>query len=48
MSQRPGWKNITAVRKKQVIALPTDIPSRWGPRLADFYEFIGQSLAKLS
>ncbi|CAB4531386.1 unannotated protein [freshwater metagenome] len=48
VSQRPGWKNITAVRKKQVIALPTDIPSRWGPRLADFYEFIGQSLAKLS
>lgn len=45
---RPGWKNITAVRKGQIVALPTDIPSRWGPRLADFYEFIGQSLAKLS
>ncbi len=41
---RPGWKNLVAVRKKQVIALPTDIPSRWGPRLADFYEFVGTSL----
>jgi iron complex transport system substrate-binding protein len=48
VSSRPGWKNITAVRKKQILALPTDIPSRWGPRLADFYEFVGQSLAKLS
>ena len=48
VSARPGWKNITAVRKKQIVALPNDIPSRWGPRLADFYEFIGQSLAKLS
>jgi iron complex transport system substrate-binding protein len=48
VSSRPGWKNITAVRKKQVVILPTDIPSRWGPRLADFYEFIGQTLAKLS
>jgi iron complex transport system substrate-binding protein len=45
---RPGWKNIAAVRKGQIVALPTDIPSRWGPRLADFYEFIGQSLANLS
>ena len=48
VSASPGWKNVTAVRKKQIIALPNDIPSRWGPRLADFYEFIGQSLAKLS
>ena len=41
---RPGWKNLVAVRKNQVIALPADIPSRWGPRLADFYEFVGTSL----
>ena len=48
VSSRAGWKNVTAVRKKQILALPADIPSRWGPRLVDFYEFIGQSLAKLN
>jgi iron complex transport system substrate-binding protein len=44
VAKRAGWKNLVAVRKNQVISLPTDIPSRWGPRLADFYEFIGASL----
>ena len=48
VSSRAGWKNVTAVRKRQILALPADIPSRWGPRLVDFYEFIGQSLAKLN
>jgi iron complex transport system substrate-binding protein len=44
VAKRAGWKNLVAVRKNQVISLPTDIPSRWGPRLADFYEFIGTTL----
>jgi iron complex transport system substrate-binding protein len=44
VANRAGWKNLVAVRKNQVVSLPTDIPSRWGPRLADFYEFIGTSL----
>ena len=44
VAKRAGWKNLVAVRKNQVVSLPTDIPSRWGPRLADFYEFIGASL----
>ena len=48
VAKRPGWSNITAVRKGQVIALPTDIPSRWGPRLVDFYQFVGTALGKVS
>ena len=44
VSTRPGWSSISAVKKKNVIALPEDIPSRWGPRLADFYEFIATAL----
>ena len=43
---RPGWSSIAAVKNKKVITLPDDIPSRWGPRLVDFYEFVAASTAK--
>ena len=43
---RPGWSNIAAVKNKQIITLPDDIPSRWGPRLVDFYEFVAANLGK--
>ena len=42
---RAGWSGITAVTKKNVFALPNDIPSRWGPRLVDFYRYVAASLA---
>ncbi len=45
LATRPGWNGITAVKNKDVVALPEDIPSRWGPRLADFYEFIAKSIS---
>lgn len=44
---RPGWSGITAVSKRNVFALPNDIPSRWGPRLVDFYRYVAASLAKV-
>ena len=44
---RAGWSGITAVTKKNVFALPNDIPSRWGPRLVDFYRYVAASLAKV-
>ena len=44
---RAGWSGITAVTKKNVFALPNDIPSRWGPRLVDFYRTGAASLAKV-
>jgi len=47
LAKRPGWNKVSAVAKKSVIALPEDIPSRWGPRLADFYQFISTSIAKI-
>jgi len=47
LSKRPGWNGIAAIKSKNVIALPEDIPSRWGPRLVDFYEFISTSLASV-
>jgi len=47
VAKRPGWNGISAVKTKSVIALPQDIPSRWGPRLADFYEFIAKSISEI-
>jgi len=44
---RPGYSSITAVAKKNVFALPNDIPSRWGPRLVDFYRFVAASLTQV-
>ena len=47
VSKRAGWSKITAITKKRVIALPSDIPSRWGPRLVDFYKFISTAIAPI-
>ena len=44
---RAGWSGITAVTKKNVFALPDDIPSRWGPRLVDFYRYVAACLTKV-
>lgn len=48
VSKRAGWSQISAVKNKKIVELPADIPSRWGPRLVDFYRLIGASLAKVS
>jgi iron complex transport system substrate-binding protein len=47
LTKRPGWNGISAVKSKNVVALPEDIPSRWGPRLVDFYEFIASATSKV-
>ena len=48
VSKRAGWSQISAVKNKKIVELPADVPSRWGPRLVDFYKLIGASLAKVS
>ena len=47
LNKRPGWSGIAAVKNKNVVALPEDIPSRWGPRLVDFYQFIADTIVKV-
>ena len=42
---RPGWQTINAVKKGNVFELPADIPSRWGPRVVDFYRFVAKALS---
>ena len=36
VAARDGWGKLKAVTSNQVISLPADIPSRWGPRLVEF------------
>lgn len=46
-AKRPGFSALSAVKGGHVVALPADIPSRWGPRIVDFYSVIADSLKKL-
>ena len=45
---RAGWSSIAAVKNANVIELPADIPSRWGPRIADFYRFIADAIKTIN
>lgn len=47
VSKRAGWSGMSAVKSKQIVELPADISSRWGPRLVDFYAAIGLALGKI-
>ena len=42
---RTGWSTINAIKTGRVIELPADIPSRWGPRIADFYRLIADAIS---
>lgn len=44
VSQRPGWSELDAVKNNKIIELPADIPSRWGPRIIDFYQIVADAL----
>ncbi len=48
VASRSGWSNLKAVTGKHIVALPDDIPSRWGPRLLDFYQFVAKSIASVN
>jgi iron complex transport system substrate-binding protein len=48
VSKRAGWSQINAVKNNKIVELPADIPSRWGPRLVNFYRLIGNSLVNTS
>ena len=48
LGARAGWSSIAAVKNANVIELPADIPSRWGPRIADFYGFIADAIKNIN
>ncbi|MEU4698094.1 ABC transporter substrate-binding protein [Nonomuraea dietziae] len=46
LSERPGWKELKAIKNDSVVQLDDDIASRWGPRIVDLATTIGQAVQK--
>ncbi|MGH3544971.1 MAG: ABC transporter substrate-binding protein [Mycobacteriales bacterium] len=46
VAQRPGWGQLTAVQRDQVISLDADTASRWGPRVVEFAEDVATAIDK--
>ncbi|CAB4873971.1 unannotated protein [freshwater metagenome] len=44
VKNRAGWSQIEAVKKNRIVVLPQDIPSRWGPRIVDFYRVVAETI----
>lgn len=44
LAKRPGWSGLSAVKNDRVVQLDDDIASRWGPRVADFAETVGEAV----
>jgi iron complex transport system substrate-binding protein len=42
VASRPGWQNVSAVKRNRVIPVNDSIASRWGPRIVDFARAIAQ------
>lgn len=38
IAARPGWSELTAVKEGNLVLLPDDIASRWGPRVVQLLE----------
>ncbi|WP_150237468.1 helical backbone metal receptor [Nocardiopsis quinghaiensis] len=44
VAERPAFDTVTAVRNDAVYLLDADIASRWGPRVVEFADLIGQAV----
>jgi iron complex transport system substrate-binding protein len=44
VTRRPGWSQMTAVRRHTIVALDEDVASRWGPRTVRLAEEIAQAV----
>ncbi|HEY5652368.1 MAG TPA: ABC transporter substrate-binding protein [Acidimicrobiia bacterium] len=48
VAQRPGWDNITAVERGAVTVVDSDVSSRWGPRIVQFFRAISDVIVGLN
>ncbi|MEU9885327.1 ABC transporter substrate-binding protein [Sphaerisporangium sp. NPDC051011] len=48
LAKRPGWAGLSAIKNDRVIPLDDDIASRWGPRVVDLVEMVGEAVGKAS
>jgi len=44
VAKRPGWSDLSAVKNGGVVELDDDVASRWGPRIADLLQQVGDSV----
>jgi iron complex transport system substrate-binding protein len=44
VAKRPGWQNLIAVTDGGVVELDDDVASRWGPRIADLLQQVGDTV----
>ncbi len=44
VADRPGWANLTAVQHDGVVELDDDIASRWGPRIVQLLQEVGDAV----
>jgi len=44
VAKRPGWSDLTAVTSGAVVELDDDVASRWGPRIADLLQQVGDAV----
>ena len=44
VAKRPGWSDLTAVQNGGVVELDDDVASRWGPRIADLLQQVGDAV----
>jgi iron complex transport system substrate-binding protein len=44
VAARPGWSQMTAVKRRAVVLLNDSIAARWGPRIANFVRAIADAL----
>jgi iron complex transport system substrate-binding protein len=47
VAARPGWKTLTAVKRRSVVLADDDVASRWGPRTVEFIELIASAIGEL-
>ena len=45
LAARPGFDQLTAVQRGDIVLLDEDVASRWGPRIVDFLETIVEATA---
>lgn len=47
VAARPGWSELGAVRAARVVELDDDVASRWGPRIVEMVDAIGDAVASM-
>ena len=45
VAERDGWSELRAVQNGNIVELNDDVVSRWGPRLVEFIQAVGEAVA---